>query len=141
MCKIADFGCSVAASSTSLPIDHSLVGTPGYQAPEFIRGSVPTPSCDIYSLGILFWQLDSRQIPYCGQHPQAVMFQVVSVGARPIPPPRTDACVNLELFTSLYKSCWNAIPHLRPIASTVVEKLSLLVGTNQKSSRRVSYLR
>ena len=35
--KVGDFGCSVTTSCTSLPVDHSLVGTPGYQAPEFLQ--------------------------------------------------------------------------------------------------------
>ena len=45
-------------------VDHSLVGTPGYQAPEFLRGGLPHPAVDIYALGILFWQLDAREVPF-----------------------------------------------------------------------------
>jgi len=45
-------------------VDHSLVGTPGYQAPEFLRGGLPHPLCDVYSFGILLWQLDSREVPF-----------------------------------------------------------------------------
>ena len=64
LCKLGDFGCSVGLDSPSLKVDHSLVGTSGYQAPEFLRGGSPATYTDIYSLGILLWQLDSREIPF-----------------------------------------------------------------------------
>ena len=48
------------------------------QAPEFLRGSPPSPRCDVYSLAILLWQLDTREVPFTGHHPQAVMYQVSS---------------------------------------------------------------
>merc|ERR1712055_1001829 len=70
-----------------------LTGTPGYQAPELLKGEAPSRACDVYSLGILLWQLDSRTVPYAGQHPQVVMFQVVSMVARPKPPPLSTAAV------------------------------------------------
>jgi len=78
MFKLGDFGCSVATSTPTLDVDHFLVGTPGYQAPEFLRGSPPSPRCDVYSLAILLWQLDTREVPFTGHHPQAVMYQVSS---------------------------------------------------------------
>ena len=96
-----------------------------YQAPELLKGKVPSRACDVYSLGILLWQLDSRSVPYPGQHPQVktihnifllyiffqvVMFQVVSMVARPKPPPSSTAAVGLPVFTSLYSSCWAATP-------------------------------
>ena len=67
----------------------------------------------MYSLGILLWQLDSRALPYPGQHPQTVMFRVVSVGARPVEPPASLASVGLSTFTSLYEHCWAPLPEKR----------------------------
>ena len=114
VCKLGDFGCSVSLSNLSLGVDHSLVGTPGYQAPEFLRGQAPTTHCDIYSLGILLWQLDSREVPFSGQHPQVVMYQVVARTARPAPPSPAEASINTTVFTSLYRSCWQHQPWDRP---------------------------
>jgi len=135
MCKVGDFGCSVATSCTSLTLDHSLVGTPGYQAPEFLRGCAPTPACDIYSLAILMWQLDSREVPFSGQHPQTVMFRVVSAGARPTPPPPHTSCISTPSFTSLYSSCWNMNPSSRPTAQQVVGSITKILNLKEDKSR------
>jgi len=118
--KLGDFGCSVATSTPALDVDHFLVGTPGYQAPEFLRGSPPSPRCDVYSLAILLWQLDSREVPFTGHHPQAVMYQVVARGVRPPLPSEAKACVNIPAFTSLYKSCWHTDPAARPSCQEIV---------------------
>ena len=48
------------------------------QAPEFLRGCAASPACDVYSLGVLLWQLETREVPFSGQHPQAVMYQVLT---------------------------------------------------------------
>eukprot|EP00092_Neocalanus_flemingeri_P041338 GFUD01045012.1.p1 GENE.GFUD01045012.1~~GFUD01045012.1.p1 ORF type:complete len:496 (+),score=109.92 GFUD01045012.1:65-1552(+) len=141
VCKVGDFGCSVSTSLASLSVDHSLVGTPGYQAPEFLRGCRPTPACDIYSLAILMWQMDSREIPFSGQHPQTVMFRVVSAGVRPPPPPSHMASINLPSFTSLYQSCWDKNQANRPTAQQVMDSITKMLGAKEKSRLRVRSLR
>lgn len=35
-----------------------------YVAPELFCGESPTKKCDIYSLGITFWQIDARDVPF-----------------------------------------------------------------------------
>ena len=124
VCKLGDFGCSVSLSNLSLGVDHSLLGTPGYQAPEFLRGQAPAPACDVYSLAILLWQLDSREVPFSGRHPQVVMYQVVATRARPVQPSPDLASVNLPAFTSLYQSCWQHEPEARPSMEVSAVSLS-----------------
>ncbi|CAD7956578.1 unnamed protein product [Amoebophrya sp. A25] len=51
--QIADFGCSREASDDG---GSGLIGTRGYLAPEVARGGPVKPSCDIYSLGCLFFE-------------------------------------------------------------------------------------
>ena len=84
------------------------------QAPEFLRGHSPSPACDVYSLAILLWQLDSREVPFSGLHPQTVMYQVVAAGVRPRCPDQSRACVNTDSFTALYQACWQPSPAARP---------------------------
>lgn len=62
--KLLDFGLArstAAVRSTSL-----LAGTPHYVAPERISGGQPSPSTDIYGLGILFYELLTGQVPWDG---------------------------------------------------------------------------
>lgn len=57
--KVLDFGLvrSVSADRTPLTKLGTVVGTPGYVAPEMIRGEPIDVRCDIYSLGIVFYEL------------------------------------------------------------------------------------
>jgi len=126
VCKLGDFGCSVGLASNGKGPAVELTGTPGYQAPELLKGEAPSRACDVYSLGILLWQLDSRSVPYSGQHPQVVMFQVVSMVARPKPPPPSAAAVGLPAFTSLYSTCWAATPCERPNMDNISRSVSTL---------------
>ena len=81
VCKLGDFGCSIVTSKKRVSSGNKafLVGTPGYQAPELLLGKVPTAACDVYSLGLLFWQLDSREVPYARQHPQVYLVTKVAI--------------------------------------------------------------
>jgi len=123
VCKLGDFGCSVSLSANGRGPEIELAGTPGYQAPELLKGELPSKACDVYSFGILLWQLDSRSVPYLGQHPQVVMFQVVSMVARPKPPLISAAAVGLPAFTALYSKCWAARPTERPSMEIVAKNV------------------
>lgn len=61
---LADFGIARHAESTSTTI--AGAGTPGYMAPEQIRSDSVTPAADIYSLGVLFFELLTGQRPFRG---------------------------------------------------------------------------
>jgi len=148
ICKLGDFGCSVSTTKHGTPVGAKafLVGTPGYQAPELLLGKSPTAACDVYSLGILLWQLDSREVPYAGQHPQAVMWSVVAVGARPKLPPPERAAVGLQGFSLLFTHCWAVLAEHRPAVDLVLKWVEALKDTSTTSKpfsilRRSSLLR
>lgn len=62
--KLLDFG--LAKTITASRNTSSLAGTPHYVAPERIRGEPATPSSDIYSLGVLFYELLTGKVPWDG---------------------------------------------------------------------------
>jgi len=61
--KIADFGLALMVDETVLTKKSSLVGTPAYMSPEQIRGEPLTPQSDLFSLGLVAYEL------FCGLHP------------------------------------------------------------------------
>ena len=87
-CKLADFGCSLNRDQlaqlaeerrTSKRKKDFLVGTFGYVAPEFIRGSLPTAKSDVFSLGVVIWQVLAKQSsPFPGMTGDAILYQVRS---------------------------------------------------------------
>lgn len=65
--KITDFGIAMAASQNSMTQTNSLLGSVHYLSPEQARGSIATPQSDIYSLGIILFELLTSQVPFEGE--------------------------------------------------------------------------
>lgn len=85
---ILDFGLArrVETSDAALTHNGTLVGTPAYMAPEQARGQVSAigPQCDIYSLGVILYELLTGQRPFRGEGSLDVLGKVLT--AQPEPP-------------------------------------------------------
>jgi Protein kinase domain len=91
--KIADFGVARAyADAAPRPVVTAVgttIGTPAYMAPEQALGKDVGPAADLYSLGIVAWELLIGRVPFEEKDtPVAVLYQHVH---EPIPPVRTVA--------------------------------------------------
>lgn len=64
--KLLDFGIAKSPETASLTVAHSLVGTPQYLSPEQIRGRVADERSDIWSLGVLFYEMLTARMPFAG---------------------------------------------------------------------------
>jgi eukaryotic-like serine/threonine-protein kinase len=63
--KVADFGIARAISEASQHIDDQRVwGTPSYFSPEQAAGQAPTPASDVYSLGVMMFEMLSGKLPF-----------------------------------------------------------------------------
>ncbi|KAF7988695.1 hypothetical protein HCN44_001268 [Aphidius gifuensis] len=119
--KLADFGNSI--STNDIAINKSS-GTPGYVAPEVIKGKQPTKSSDIYSLGILAWQLLTRKIPFDGMHAHTILY-LSGKGNRP-----NDEHVDDEFngeYKNLYRQMWSDDENKRPLINIIIIKLKELL--------------
>ena len=65
--KITDFGISVMTAETTMTRTNTLLGSVHYISPEQARGSVVTKQSDIYSLGIILFELLTGEVPYQGE--------------------------------------------------------------------------
>ncbi len=79
--KLLDFG--LARSLRTSRMTTSLSGTPHYVAPERIRGEPPSPSSDIYGMGILFYELLTGKVPWDGHVAQILAGHLEQ---QPMPP-------------------------------------------------------
>ncbi|MFC2950156.1 Stk1 family PASTA domain-containing Ser/Thr kinase [Virgibacillus sediminis] len=70
--KVTDFGIAIALSATSLTQTNSILGSVHYLSPEQARGGMATKKSDIYSIGIVFYELLTGRLPFSGQSPVSI---------------------------------------------------------------------
>lgn len=71
--KVADFGIARAVSSTTQTFSpNSIMGSVHYFSPEQAKGKLATEQSDIYSLGIVFYEMLTKQLPFDGESPISI---------------------------------------------------------------------
>ena len=94
--KVTDFGIARARGQASLTDTGTVMGTAAYVAPEQARGEATTPSSDLYSLGILLFQMLTGSVPFEGDTPVAIAMRHLD---EPVPLPSSrvaDLPANLD---------------------------------------------
>lgn len=76
--KITDFGIALAHNAVQLTQSDSVLGSAHYLAPETTRGEAATNQCDIYSLGIVFYELLCGSVPFTGDNPVQIAMKHLS---------------------------------------------------------------
>lgn len=82
--KLADFGLVRAAADSKVTSNSVIVGTVGYLSPEQVTGAEVTPASDVYSTGVLLYELLTGTTPFSGDSSLAVALQRLN---RDVPPP------------------------------------------------------
>ncbi len=85
--QIMDFGLAKlkqATGASRLTKEGSTIGTIGYMSPEQVQGQDTDHRTDIYSLGVLLYELIAGQSPYKGVHETAIMYEIVNEDPAPL---------------------------------------------------------
>ena len=71
--KLTDFGVARLSYGASLTKLSGVIGTPEYMAPELAEHTRATPAADVYSAGIVLYEMLCGRTPFAGGHPLAVL--------------------------------------------------------------------
>ena len=116
---LADFGLARIVSTSTLAF-HTGHGTPPYSPPEQVRSKEITPRSDIFSFGILLFEMLTGQLPWNGKK-QLGVEQLHS--AQELPDPREYVTGLPALITDVLRRVTSANPNLRPRSASEVMKM------------------
>ncbi|XP_062189971.1 serine/threonine-protein kinase STE20-like [Phragmites australis] len=126
ICKVADFGLSKVKQTTM--VSGEMRGTLPWMAPEMLEMSSNRVSAkvDVYSFGIIMWEILTGQEPYCDMHHGGILGGILSNTLRPPVPASCD-----PEWKELMEQCWSSEPEKRPSFTEVVSRLRSMLEANQ----------
>jgi serine/threonine-protein kinase CTR1 len=125
--KICDFGLArLKTHSANIETRHANAGTPAWMAPEVLRGEAFNEKADVFSFGVVLWELLSRQEPWADKKPVQIMSLVGVMGKRLPLPMQSPHPECPPLFLQLIVDCWEANPRQRPDFWRLAEQLSFI---------------
>src|SRR6266536_6267235 len=113
-----DLGLSQPVNNTSS--SNEIYGVIPYIAPEIFKGAKFSKESDIYSMGMIMWELTSGCKPFANvEHDSNLILKILD-GERPEVTEDTP-----EFFANLMKRCWNSDSLKRPIIFEIFESVSM----------------
>ncbi|KAF0701652.1 Aste57867_7923 [Aphanomyces stellatus] len=126
--KISDFGLSCVLNDGIASDLTAEKGTYRYMAPEVIGHEPVSATVDVYSFGVILWEMIAKDMPFKGMTPIQAAFAVARHGMRPAFPDNTPPCLR-----ALVDQCWHQTPHDRPTFAAVLDLLPNVHAQMQKS--------
>ncbi len=115
--KLMDFGISRGETSSGDGEKKMVEGTPAYMSPEQCRGETPDNQSDIYSLGIMLWEMFAGHMPFTGKTVGSMIQQQLTTPPPPMRAARADVPAELE---TIVMSCLAKDPSRRPASANAV---------------------
>jgi len=98
--KITDFG--IARAGEAMTITGQVVGTPNYMSPEQVLGRTLDGRSDLFSVGVMLYEMVTGERPFEGQSITTIMYKIVH--ETPIPPLKLDSTIHPRLSAVIEKA-------------------------------------
>lgn len=150
-CVLMDFGLARLSQSTRLTRAGSQLGTAAYMSPEQIEGSAVDQRTDIWSLGVLMYEMAAGQLPFPSEYEQAQFYAIQNESPEPPSALRTGVPKELERIVDKciskapderYQTCMDLIVDLRALEKAESSRASKQIHARTgraKSAARGSF--
>lgn len=122
--KVSDFGLSRLKHEAYLTTKTGR-GTPQWMAPEVLRNEASDEKSDVYSYGVVLWEIATQKIPWDNLNAVQVIGAVGFMNQRLDIPQDVD-----PQWASIIESCWQSDPKCRPTFQELLERLKDLQRQN-----------
>ncbi|KAI3675643.1 hypothetical protein L1987_85235 [Smallanthus sonchifolius] len=129
ICKVGDFGLSKIKRNTL--VSGGVRGTLPWMAPELLNGGSNKVSekVDVFSFGIVLWEILTREEPYANMHYGAIIGGIVNNTLRPTIPSDCDPD-----WRRLMEQCWAPDPVVRPSFTEITNQLRVMSAAYQNKA-------
>ncbi len=98
--KVLDFGLAKLSTQTKLTKESTTLGTVSYMSPEQAKGEDADYRTDIWSLGVIIYEILTGQLPFKGEYESAVIYSILNDTQEPVTGLRTGVSMELELVVN-----------------------------------------
>jgi serine/threonine protein kinase len=137
--KVTDFGLAKVTDTSGLTKTGTVIGTASYMSPEQVQGEAIDHRSDIWSLGVVLYEMLTGQLPFKGDSGHAVTHQIVNRDEAPITSVRTGVPLELERIVKkcLEKDLSDRYQHVDDLAVDLrnVSKAKVSSGSKKQPVR------
>lgn len=133
--KICDFGLARLDEDTLLTADRRLIGTLSTMAPEIMAGDAGAEPADVYSLGVIFYQMLTGRLPHSSNDSREFLQNVMNKAPLPFPDGTAVPADYQELCYELLRRD----PARRPTAATVVARIEQIQAGGREVQHAVRF--
>ncbi|MFO8192682.1 MAG: Stk1 family PASTA domain-containing Ser/Thr kinase [Bacillota bacterium] len=122
--KVTDFGIAIAGDGVTVTVGDQIVGSVQYISPEQARGGIAIKQSDLYSLGIVLYEMVTSKVPFTGESPVALAMKHVQEEI--VPPRRLVPGIPRELEQIILKAVQKDTAERYTSASEFLEDLRIV---------------
>jgi serine/threonine protein kinase len=140
--KVTDFGTAKILQFGTVQQTTHVMGTPSYMSPEQVKGRAVDGRSDIFSLGVMLYEMVTGEKPFPGQNITTVIYKIVNED--PIPPRQLDPSIHPGISAVImkalckepeerYQTCRELLEELRNYRATTLHGNAGLPGSPQST--------